>query len=76
MNINIFVPLGGFPQLMSFLGSIECIMKGSGVHPALENVYAPITVGHMFSGKVFAHAICGRMLFASAVLSLLLEKLG
>ena len=51
-------------------------MKGSGVHPALENVYAPVTVGHMFSGRVFAHAICGRMLFASAVLSLLLEKLG
>ena len=52
------------------------MMKGSGVHPALENLYAPVTVGHMFSDKVFAHAICGCMLFASAVLSLLLEKLG
>ena len=39
-----------------------------------RNVYAPVTVGHMFSGKAFARAIRGRMLCPSAVSSLLLEK--
>ena len=50
MNMNIFVRLGGFHQFMSFLGSIGCLMEGSGLRTALENIY-PITVGHMFSGK-------------------------
>ena len=49
-------------------------MEGSGLPAALENVYAPVTVGHKFSGKAFAHAIRGPMLCASAVLSLLLEE--
>ena len=51
--MNIFVCLGGFHQLISFLGSIGCLMEGSGLRAALENVYAPVTVGHMFSGKAF-----------------------
>ena len=49
-------------------------MEGSGLPAALENVYAPVTVGHKFSGKAFARAIRGPMLCASAVLSLLLEE--
>ena len=73
MNMNIFVRPGDFHQLMSFLGSIGCLMEGSGLRAALKNVYAPVTVGHMFSGKTFAGAIRGHMLCASAV-SLLLEE--
>ena len=73
MNKNIFVRLGGFHQLMSFLRSIGCLMEGSGLRAALENVYAPVTVGHIFSGKDFARAVSGHMLCASAVLSLLEE---
>ena len=73
MNMNIFVRLGGF-QLTSFLGSIGYLMEGSGLRAALENVYAPATVGHMFSGKAFARAIRGHMLCASAVLSPLIEE--
>ena len=61
-------------QLMSFLRSIEPLMEGSGLCAALENVYAPVTVGHMFSGKAFARAIHGHMLCPSAVSSLLLEE--
>ena len=49
-------------------------MEGSGLCAGLGNVYAPVTVGHMFSGRVFARAIRGHMLCASAVLSLLLEE--
>ena len=74
VNMNICVCLGGFHQLMSFLGSIGCLMEGSGLRAALENIYAPVTVGHMFSGKAFARAIRGHMFCALAVLSLLLEE--
>ena len=74
MNMNIFVHLGGFHQLMRFLGSIGCLMEGCGLLAALGNVYAPITVGHMFSGKGFTRAIRGHMLCASAILPLLFGK--
>ena len=46
--MNIFVRLDGFHQLMNLLGSIGCLMEGSGFRAALENVYAPVTVGHVF----------------------------
>ena len=42
-------------------------MEESALRAVLENVYAPVTVGHMFSGKTFAHTISGDMLCASAV---------
>ena len=51
MNMNIIVRLGGFHQLMSFLGSIECAMEGSGLKNALETVYVPISLGHMLTGE-------------------------
>ena len=74
MNMNIFLGLVGFHQFMSFLGSIGCLMEGSGLRAALENLYAPVTVGLMFSGKAFTREIRGQILFASVVLSLLLEE--
>ena len=36
MNMNIFVRLGGFHQLISFLGSIGCLMEQGGRRAALE----------------------------------------
>ena len=73
-KMNIFVRLGGFHQLMSFLGSVGCLMEGSGLREALETVYAPLTVGHMLTGKAYSRAIRGHMLSAAAVLSLLFEE--
>ena len=73
-NMNIFVRLGGFHQLMSFPGSIGSLMGGSGLRSPLETVYAPVTVGHMFTGKAYSRAIRGHLLCASAVSSLLLEE--
>ena len=49
-------------------------MEGCGIRAALGNVYAPITVGHMFSGKGFIPAICGHILCASGILPLLFGK--
>ena len=72
-NMKIFIWLGGFHQWMSFLGSIGCLMEGSGLWTAPECVYVHLTVGHMFSRKAYACAVRGHVLCASAVLSLLLE---
>ena len=73
-NMKIFVRIGGFHQLMSFLGAIGTLMEGSGLRPALETVYSPVTVNHMFSGKAIARSLRGDMFAASAVFSILLEK--
>ena len=73
-KMEIFVRLGGFHQLMSFLGSIGSLMEGSGLRRALETVYVPLTVGHMMTGKAYTRAVRGHMMSASAVLSLLLEE--
>ena len=69
-KIEIFVLLGGFYQLMSFLGSIGSLMEGSGIRRALETVYVPLTFGHMMTGKAYSRAVRGHMMSASAVLSL------
>ena len=73
-NMDIFFRLGGFHQLMSFLGSIGSLMAGSGLRSALETVYVPVTVGHMFTGKAYSRAVRGHLLCASAILSLVLEE--
>ena len=72
--MEIFVCLGGFHQLMSFLGSIGSLMEGSGLRRALETVYVPLTVGHMMTGKAYTRAVRGHRMSASAVLLLLLEE--
>ena len=74
MSNKIFVRLGGFHQLMSFLGSIGSLMEGSGLRRALKTVYVPLTVSHMMTGKAYTQAGHGHMMSASAVLPLLLEE--
>ena len=49
-------------------------MEGSGFRGALETVYAPITFGHMVTGKAYTRAVRCHMMSASSVLSLLLGK--
>ena len=70
----IFVRLGGFHYLKSFLASIGYLMEGSGFRGALETVYALITVGNMMTGKVYTRAARTHLILSSAVLSLLLEE--
>ena len=72
-QMDIFLRLGGFHQIMSFLGSIGVFMEGSGLRTALETIYAPVTVGHMMTGKAYARAIRGHFLTVSSVLSILLD---
>ena len=72
--MNVFLRLGGFHQLMSFLGSIGTLMEGSGLKIALETIYAPVTVGHMMTGKAYARAIRGHFLSTVSVLSIVLDE--
>ena len=49
-------------------------MEGSELRSALETVYAPVSVVHMFSGKAYSRAIRGHFLSTYALLSIMLEE--
>ena len=74
MKLNIVVRLGGFHTMMSFLGSIGCLMEGSGLERLLEAVYAKNTVPHIMSGKAVSRAVRAHLLVESALTCVLLEK--
>ena len=56
------------------LGSIGSLMEGSRLRSALETVYAPASVGHMFSGKAYSCAIYVHFLSTSALLLIMFEE--
>ena len=60
--LNIVCRHGGFHTMMSFMGSIGSMMKGSGLEEALETVYGPNAVAHMISGKAISRALRGHFL--------------
>ena len=64
-NLDIVVRLGGFHTLMSFLGSIGHLMKGSGFEEILGVLYGKNTVEHIMSGKAYARALRGHVLLMS-----------
>ena len=72
-NLPIICRLGGFHTLMSFLGSVGAIMKGSGLEDLFIEVYAGNSVSHMMSGKSIARSIRGHLLVESSLMSLLLS---
>ncbi len=66
-SLNIVCRLGVFHTMMSFMGSIGSMMKGSGLEEALETVYGPNTVVHMISGKAISSALRGHFLVEAAL---------
>ena len=60
--------------MMSFMGSLGTMMKGSGFEEALGCVYGPNAVTHMMSGKVVSRALRGHFLLESALTNKLLLK--
>ncbi len=48
--------------MMSFMGSVGSMMKGSGLEEALETVHGPNAVVHMISGKAVSRALRGHFL--------------
>ena len=51
---NVVVRLGTVHVEMSFIGSIDRIMSGSGLREILELIYAPNAVSHMLTGRQFS----------------------
>jgi hypothetical protein len=72
-SMNIVCRLGGFHMLMSFIGSIGFMMKGSGLEEALECVYGVNALTHMISGKAVSRALRGHYLVQAALVHKLIE---
>ena len=66
-NLGIVCRLGGFHTMMSFLGSIGNLMKGSGIEELFGEVYAGNSVIHMMSGKAISRALPAHLLVESAL---------
>ena len=73
---NIFVLLGGFHLLMSYMGSLGFIMAGSGLESMWETVYAPNSIQHMLTGHAYSRALRAHILSSAAISSVLLETPG
>ena len=56
-GLKIVARLGGFQTLMSFIRSLGIIMEWSGLEKALETVYKPNTVTHIFSDRALSRAL-------------------
>ena len=73
--MNIVCRLGGFHTMMSFMGSIGTMMKGSGLEEALGTVYGPNAVTHMITGKAVSRALRGHFLNEAALTNKLLVEI-
>jgi hypothetical protein len=74
-KLDVVVRLGGFHTLMSFLGSVGYVMRGSGLEDLLGLLYGAVTVDSVLSGKSYARAVRGHILVHDALTHLLLTSL-
>ena len=51
IKINIFIRLGGFQQLMRFLGLAGYLIEGRSLSTALETIYVPLMDDNMVTVK-------------------------
>ena len=72
-KLSIVCRLGGFHTLMSFIGSVVHVMGGSGLEEVLTEICAENSVLHMLSGKAYARAVRGYILFDLALNNMLIE---
>ena len=56
-GLGIVARLGGFDTLITYLGGIGKIMKGSGIEELFNEVYPENTVQHIISGKDVSRAL-------------------
>ena len=72
--MNIVCRLRGFHTLMSFMGGIGTVMKGSGLEELLETLYGENAVQHMMSGKAVSRALRGHFLVEAALTNKLVSN--
>ena len=70
---SVVIRSGSFHTLMSAVGAIFSVMKGSGIDSALGCAYGPNTIIHMMSGKAIARALCGLFLLDAGLSHKLIE---
>ena len=74
-QLPIVCRLGGFHTLMSFLGSVAMLMKGSGIEDLFAEVYAENSIPHIMSGKAIAISLRAHLSLQSALMALLIQNL-
>ena len=74
-RLPIVCRLGGFHTLMSFLGSIGNMMKGSGLEELFAEVYVENSVVHMLSAKAISRALRAHFLAESTLTTMLINTL-
>lgn len=71
---SVIVRLGGFHLLMSFNGSMNNIMAGSGLKEAFCTIYAELSAEKALSGHAFSRSVRGHLLVQAALASFIFEK--
>ena len=74
-SMNVVLILGDFHLMMSFMGSIGSLMKGSGLSEAFSTYYGINAIEHMMSGKAVSRGLRGHFLAASALQTKLMTPL-
>ena len=72
--MNIVIHLDWFHLLIRFLGSIGSVMECSVLKDDLDSIYAPVTFGHMLTGKAFSRPLRGFFLAESAIFALIFSN--
>lgn len=70
---SLFIRLGGFHLLMSFLSAIGFIMAGSGLEELYSTVYAKNSVQQMMNGKAYSRIIRALFLVEEALITVFLK---
>ena len=71
-SLPIVLILGGFHLMMSFLGSVGTVMRGSGLTEAFQAIYGSNAVEHIMTGKAVSRALRAHFLTESALITKLL----
>ena len=74
-QLDVVVRLGGFHTMMSFMGSLGHVMRGSGIEDVLLLLFGENTIEHVLSGKAYARAVRAHILIQAALVQLLLQYL-
>ena len=74
-QLPIVCRLGGFHTLMSFLGSVGMLMKGSGIEDLFAELYAENSIPHIMYRKNIARSLRAHLSVQSALMKLLIQNL-
>ena len=75
LSLNIVTILGGFHTMMSFVGSIGCLMDGSEQTEGLETIFGGNALKKMLSGKAISQALRAHFLVESALITKLMTNI-